>query len=249
MDNESKNKIIKSTKEGNVKKRSSAKSISKTTGTKANSTKTTSGKNKENADNKPIMKKKLNETVNLEKDFKKEIVAHKDVNADECIYCHKSFEKGYTICPHCHKRQKNNVNIAFFVGCAALLLFVIICVHFVGKYFDTSVNEDDYKLACEVVDYENLVRSPKDYKDKQVKVVGEVIDVSGYDDGLGNAMEITLNVNQFENGSEQLITIDFYDKDYAQGFLTGDIITVYGEYNSINGNIPNIEAKYIVFGQ
>jgi len=192
--------------------------------------------------------KNLNETVKVEQKAVKEVETEKNTNLKECVYCHKTFEKGYTICPHCHKRQKKNIGLIFFILCAVTFLFGIICFHFIEKYLFNTDNENDYKASCVLVDYENLVRHPVDYKGKTVRVIGTVVEVNGYDDGFGNNMEITINANQFDNGKEQLVTIDFSDKDYTQGFITGDLITVYGKYNSIDGNIPRIEAKYIVLG-
>ncbi len=191
----------------------------------------------------------INETVSLtpevitEEQPKEELV--------ECIHCHKGFEKGLTICPHCRKRQKSNIAILFFIVFGCVFLLAIICFHFVEKYVigNNSNYKDDYKENCILVDFENLVRHPKEYKHKDVKVIGTVMSVEGYDSGFSNNMVITINANLFENGVEQTMTVSFNDKEYSQGFLVGDLITIYGEYTEINGNVPNIKAKYIAFGR
>lgn len=192
----------------------------------------------------------LNETVNLEKD-------KPEMNPDEvavvsgqmCIHCHNYFDKGLTICPHCRKRQTNNsfgLTIAIVFGLVFLLF--IIAGYFVDKYMINTSNEEEYKTSCKLVSYENLIRVPKDYKNQKIKLIGTVVSVSGIDDGYGNEMTISLNANLFENGIEQIIQVNFRDKDYSQGFMQGDLITVYGEYTAINGNEPEIDAEYIVFG-
>lgn len=232
MNDEKKNKVTKKNTNSNETIKNTAK---KTTIKKAKKVET---------------KNDLNETINLKKDALNEIKIAKDENLIECKYCHKNYEKGYTICPHCHKRQKTtSIGIAFFITFAIIFLIGIITFHFIEKYLTNPQPEIDYKLTCQLVDYENLVRHPKDYKNKDIKVIGQVVNVEGYDDGISNNMTITINVNLFENGINQLITIEYNDYKYEQGFLAGDLITVYGKYTSINGNIPNISAEYIVFGK
>ncbi len=205
---------------------------------------------------KPVAKKtikkkdfeqNLNETV-LSVDVQKEVVINND-NLIECNNCHEKYEKGYTICPHCHKRQKTSVSLAFFIVFAVVFLFGIISFHFIDKYLFNKVAQNDYKDNCVLVDYENLVRRPKDYRGKAVKVIGHVVSVEGTDTGYGNKMRITINANLFDDGLEHFVTIDYSDTLYEQGFIEGDLITVYGDYTSINGNIPNINAKYIIFGK
>ena len=233
MDKENKKKTV------NNSKNSAKKSEPKKTTTKSGTKKSSTTKNS-------TIKKVAPVNENIKENNQSEII---NDNLIECVYCHQKFEKGYTICPHCRKRQKNSISLMFFIVILSILLFAIICFHFIEKSIGKNNTEEDYKQSCELVDYENLVRHPKDYKNKDIRVIGDVIDVTGYDDGFGNVMQITINANQFENGEEQLITIDYTDKDYSQGFLIGDTITVYGEYTNINGNIPNITAKYIIFGK
>ena len=171
------------------------------------------------------------------------------VSGQMCIHCHNYFDKGLTICPHCRKRQTNNsfgLTIAIVFGLVFLLF--IIAGYFVDKYMINTSNEEEYKTSCKLVSYENLIRVPKDYKNQKIKIIGTVVSVSGIDDGYGNEMKISLNANLFENGTEQIIQVNFRDKDYSQGFMKGDLITVYGEYTAINGNEPEIDAEYIVFG-
>ena len=221
--------------------------------TKTTTKKTTEKKPIRKTTTKRVVKKaqkaepNLNETI-TNQNVQKEAIIIND-NLIECNNCHQKFEKGYTICPHCHKRQAPSISLTFFIVFAVVFLFGIISFHFIDKYVLKNVVETDYKDTCVLVDYENLVRHPKDYRGKDVKVIGEIISVEGIDTGYGNNMHITINANLFEDGSEHLITIDYSDTTYDQGFIEGDLITVYGTYESINGNIPNINAKFIVFGK
>lgn len=226
-----------------TKKDEKKKTVKKSSGTKSSVKKKTTTK-------KPKSSITLNETVNLENDKtenKTEEVAM--ISGQMCKYCHNYFEKGLTICPHCRKRQtKNTVGLTVAIVFGLVFLLFIITGYFVDKYVFSSVNEDEYKASCKLVSYENLIRVPKDYKFEHVKVIGTIVSITGTDDGYGNDMTIELNANLFENGVEQIIKVNFRDKDYSQGFMQGDLITVYGEYTAINGSEPEIDAEFIVFG-
>lgn len=166
----------------------------------------------------------------------------------ECRHCHKDFEKGLTVCPYCRKSQKDQTGTIVITILSVILLISIIGNHFINLYYEKPVNESDYKFNCRLTSYEEMVRSPKDFKYKDVKVIGKVVDVEGKDVSYGNAMTVTIDANLFSGDSEQLITFKYTDKNYEMGFIEGDIVTIYGSYKSINGNTPFIDAKYIVFG-
>lgn len=193
---------------------------------------------------------KLNETVTIKKEEK--TINHEikhDENQKECMYCHKRFDKGMTICPHCRKRQKDNTFIVVTLVLALVFIIVIIGSHFLNKYNAPVESASEYKKECSLVAYENLVRYANQYKGKDIKIFGKVLYVNGFDEGYANNMTITINSNLFNDGSEQTVEIEYEDKNYDHGLLEGDVITVYGKYKEINGNIPTIKAKYIVFGQ
>lgn len=198
----------------------------------------------------PKKTKELNETVKIEETEKVNKIIPISENEIECIYCHNTFQKGMSICPHCRKRQKSNLSIVFFLLFAAIFITIILCTHFIEKIGDGSnLSEEDYKQSCELVSYENLVRKPVDYKDKDIRIIGTVVEVTGIDTGLGNDMKITIDANLFNDGKNYYVEINYVDKKYEQGFINGDMITVYGKYQTINGNMPVVNAKYIVFGQ
>lgn len=179
---------------------------------------------------------------------KKDIIFTDNVSANKCKHCHKYFEKELLICPYCNRDQKDNVGKIIIFVLSVILLLSIIGNHFIDKYYENQVSEAEYKYNCKLHSYEELVRKPKKYKKTNIKVIGQVIKVEGVDVSYGNVMNVTLDANLFDGPNEQLITFEFTDKNYELGFIEGDLITVYGEYTSINGNIPFVKAKYIVFG-
>jgi len=166
----------------------------------------------------------------------------------KCKYCHESFAEGLPICPHCRRSNKSQTGKIVIAVLAVILLLCIIASHFVEKYQTGQISENDYKYNCVLVSYEDLVRNTKEYKGKDVKLIGKVIEVLGYDFDFGNNISVTMNINLFDETIEKRVVFDYVDKDYSSGLIEGDIITVYGKFTAINGNTPQIDAKYIVFG-
>ena len=179
---------------------------------------------------------------------KKDIVFLDNVSANKCRHCHKFFEKELTICPFCHKDQKDNLGKIIIIILSIVLLLSIIGTHFLNKYYENKVSEDEYKFNCKLLSYEQLVRKPKIFKNTEIKIIGKVVKVEGVDVSYGNVMNVTIDANLFEEPHKQLLTFEYVDKNYEIGFIEGDLITVYGEYDSINGNIPFVKAKYVVIG-
>lgn len=183
---------------------------------------------------------KLNETVN-------EKVVVKGDDLQVCGNCGNLFDKGMSICPKCRKRNNSNYNLLYFIVFGIVFLFIILFAHFIEKYVVNVQSYDSYVAGCSEVTYENLVRVPKDYLGSNVVILGTVADVNGVSDGFSNNMEITLNLNLFDDGVVEYVTVYFEDSNYEYGFINGDIVKVFGEYEDINGNVPYIDAKYIEF--
>ena len=190
----------------------------------------------------------LNKTTAAKKTTVKAVKPVEILKQTECKHCHKKYEEGLTICPFCKKGQKDRTGAVVITILSIILLISIICNYFVNKYYEEGISEIEYKELCKLASYEELVRSPKDYKSKKVKVIGRVVDVDGLDVSSGNMMTIMLDTNLFDGLTEQIISFEYIDRDYEIGFIEGDILTVYGEYSQINGNTPFIKAKYITFG-
>lgn len=182
---------------------------------------------------------KLNETVS------DVVVKNNNDDLQVCKNCGYLFDKGMSVCPKCRKRCNSNYNLLYFIIFGIVFLFIILLVHFIDKYVVNEQSYDSYVAGCSEVTYENLVRVPKNYLGDDVIVLGSVSHVEGVSDGFSNNMEITLDLNLFDDGSIENVTVYFEDDSYEYGFMNGDIIKVYGEYETINGNIPYINAKYI----
>ena len=192
----------------------------------------------------------LNEVKNnIEENITNKI--EENLNVDQCKYCHKFFDKGLTVCPHCRKNQNiSTVSTVITILIAIFALLLLFTYFFMDNQNKNKLTPEEYKSTCVLVSYEDLVRSPKNTMYKTVKLIGKVVSVEGHDNGItGNSMTIKINVNLFANQAEQIVEINFNDKDYKQGFLTDDLIEVYGKYTQINGNIPTIEAEYIDFSK
>lgn len=192
----------------------------------------------------------LNEVKNnIEENITNKI--EKNLNVDQCKYCHKFFDKGLTVCPHCRKNQNiSTVSTIITILIAIFALLLLFTYFFMDNQNKNKLTPEEYKSTCVLVSYEDLVRSPKNTMYKTVKLIGKVVSVEGHDNGItGNSMTIKINVNLFANQAEQIVEIKFNDKDYKQGFLTDDLVEVYGKYTQINGNVPTIEAEYIDFSK
>ena len=226
-----------------VAKKNTGKTVPKKTNVKKS---TIVESNKKNVAKKAAPKT----TVKPKQPVKKTTPAVKEPKIEkiECRFCKKDFEKGLTICPSCKKNQKDQTGLMVIGVLLVLLLLSIIGTHFLQKYYNEEASESDYKYNSVLASYEDLVRSPKDYKNSSVKVIGKVIKVDGKDNLYGNSMTVTIDANLFDGNNKQLIKFDYTDESYKMGFIEGDIITIYGEYKLINGNVPFIEAKYITFG-
>lgn len=192
----------------------------------------------------------LNEVKNnIEENITNKI--EENLNVDQCKYCHKFFDKGLTVCPHCRKNQNiSTVSTVITILIAIFALLLLFTYFFMDNQNKNKLTPEEYKSTCVLVSYEDLVRSPKNTMYKTVKLIGKVVSVEGHDNGItGNSMTIKINVNLFSNQAEQIVEIKFNDKDYKQGFLTNDLVEVYGKYTQINGNVPTIEAEYIDFSK
>ena len=189
---------------------------------------------------KPTVKKALIENP--------EIMIVEEINEKLCTNCNANYATELMECPFCYNKKKVNRG-PIIMACLILLLLVgIIGSHFLEKHQEEQVSEAEYKYNCELVPYEDIVRSPKDYKNKDIKMIGQVLKVEGTDLGYGNKILVTLDVNLFDGPNAQLVEFEYIDKSYDMGLMKNDIITIYGKYTSINGNKPYMKVKYIVLG-
>ena len=117
--------------------------------------------------------------------------------------------------------------------------------------------EAAYKDACEKYKYSEIARAPGQYKGKQAKFTGEVIQVQ--QDTLLGMIFYTLRVNVTKKGSyysyyTDTIYVTYTAEENDPRILEDDIITMYGElqgektYTTVMGasvTIPSFDAEYI----
>lgn len=175
-------------------------------------------------------------------------IFEEDDNTVKCRHCKKFFNKDLEICPFCKKSQTDNLGRIVIAILSVVLVLTIMVTHFADKYYTNQITPSEYKYYCKFLSYEDLVRKPKKHKGTNVKVIGKVVSVTGTDLKYGNSMIVKIDTNLFEDTTEHIVELEYVDKEYETGFIEGDLITAYGEYASINGNIPFIKTKYIVFG-
>ncbi len=113
------------------------------------------------------------------------------------------------------------------------------------------VDETEYKDECIEKSYEELARNPDNVKGTKVKVTGEVIQVTEYN----NKIELRVNITKEEYGYyTDTIYVTYVPKAGEDKILEDDIVTIWGiaegdySYTSIMGSkvtLPKIDAKYI----
>ena len=113
------------------------------------------------------------------------------------------------------------------------------------------VDETEYKDECIEKSYEELARNPDNVKGTKVKVTGEVIQVTEYN----NKTELRVNITKEEYGYyADTIYVTYVPKNGEDKILENDIITIYGtakgdySYTSIMGakvTLPKIDADFI----
>lgn len=116
---------------------------------------------------------------------------------------------------------------------------------------NNTQNETEYKDECIEKSYEELARNPDNVKGTKVKVTGEVIQVTEYN----NKIELRVNITKEEYGYyTDTIYVTYVPKAGEDKILEDDIVTIWGisegdySYTSIMGSkvtLPKIDAKYI----
>lgn len=106
---------------------------------------------------------------------------------------------------------------------------------------------DEYKSSCKNYSYENLARNPDTYKDKKVKLRGEVVQV------IENGKKIDLRIYMDEE-YDDTVYVTYTLKSGEDRILEDDILMIYGTfeglvtYETVLGakvTVPYVEAAYI----
>lgn len=145
-------------------------------------------------------------------------------------------------------------------GAVAVVYFIFSTIGFGGiisgltdifdRPVDTSLSREEYVAACRTVNAEELYRSSDLYKDEFVTLTLKVVDRAtsvneDYD------TDKVYYICEAEGGSDFKIVIRDCIIDTPQKFITGDVVTIYGEcdgecsaydstYDPINGPLVNV---------
>jgi hypothetical protein len=120
-----------------------------------------------------------------------------------------------------------------------------------NEIVEEVIEESSFKNECINKNFEELARNPEKVKGTNVKVNGEVIQVTDYN----NKIELRVNITKEEYGYyTDTIYVTYVPKAGEDKILEDDIVTIWGiaegdySYTSIMGSkvtLPKIDAKYI----
>lgn len=125
---------------------------------------------------------------------------------------------------------------------------------------EATMSKEDFIASCQEYTYEEIARDPDQYKGKNAKFTGQVIQVQ--EDGDDVIMRVSITKNEYDYGDgdsdvfyEDPIYVEYTQKSNSESrVLENDIVTLYGTlgglmtYESIFGeqiSIPSINAEYI----
>ncbi|UKI29220.1 MAG: hypothetical protein L6V78_02570 [Clostridium sp.] len=107
-----------------------------------------------------VKEQSLNKLNEVKEEAKKRNQQHnrrKKLDVQRCKYCHKYFDKGLTVCPHCRKNQ--NINAVGIITSILIALFALLML-FTYFYMNKHANKTtpgEYKSTCVLVSYEDLI--------------------------------------------------------------------------------------------
>lgn len=97
------------------------------------------------------------------------------------------------------------------------------------KPVDDSISKEEYISLCENVTLEDICRSADGNKDKFMAVKLKIVKTVTYQDKYYNTKDYVCYLCEDENGSQYNIVIRDCLLEDQQRFISGDVITVYGE--------------------
>lgn len=167
------------------------------------------------------------------------ILGYESQISKPCTHCNREIPIEYKKCPYCKKKQKyhhrlTSVLVIFLaIGLSSFMLYVLYSP-------SNTVIETEYKNSCHNYSYEELVRNFNQLEDASVRIVGHVTNVktTGI---INNKIQIELFLEENEH---YLIKVN-YQNNSNLGIIYGDQIIIYGDYTSLDGNTPFIDARYI----
>ena len=123
---------------------------------------------------------------------------------------------------------------------------------------DETVDNSDLKSQCQSLDYQSILRTPKDYEGQYVTFEGKVVQVQESDSWTSDDVKVTLRVAE-ENDDDKIWWVEYTRTDTNEDrILEDDYVTVYGEctgiqkYEALLGNeitIPAVDAFEVIIGK
>ncbi len=114
----------------------------------------------------------------------------------------------------------------------------------------STMSDDQFRDACESIDYEDLARNPDEYTGELVKFTGEVIQVM--ESGSTGVMRVNVTKGSYGIYTDTVYVL--YEVDSSNHVLEDDIVSFYGtstglySYESIMGatiTIPSVVAEIV----
>ena len=190
-----------------------------------------------------------------------------------CVHCSASTPISKQKCIYCGKNPRQNalgvavkviLTIVALVGILAVFAPVFLSVYFTDEDDTTfiatqeeyhteivpeTLSESEYKETCEMVEYNNLARTPEKYVGKGIASQGEVVQIVYPEYGNIATLRIALGFGFVDYSEIILATADISQKR----ILEGDTLYFYGDfsgmesYESVLGSkitLPYVDIKY-----
>ena len=184
----------------------------------------------------------------------------------KCRACREEIDYLAKVCPLCREKQgtfsQRHPILLIFLVVLWLFLFVgiylalseyeIIDGNIVNNNIKTSEEvKQDFISSCTFYNYTDISRNPNNYKGRNAKFTGKVIQVQ---DVVFDNIIMLVDVNQKEYGLwDDTVYVTYKYRENESRILKDDIITMYGKikglksYTTVLGakvTIPELELKY-----
>ena len=168
------------------------------------------------------------------------ILGYESMECKMCPHCNRDIPINANKCPFCNKKMNpnNNKKTIFFIIIIALLNVIVL----ISLYRTPNPRvEANYRDQCVPITYEQMIRKADYYHHYNVYFSGKIKNITTINRSR-KIMELTIMV---DNQEEQMVDVEFKNIE-SIGYMLNDEVTIYGKYQSLNGNIPFIKAKYVI---
>jgi predicted nucleic acid-binding Zn-ribbon protein len=193
-----------------------------------------------------------------------------------CSECGKEFSDKADKCPSCgnpnptyvsedtqpekqKKKKKKGIGKKILIAVVVVIVLLVAISSLDGgggsqsiSEESKSMSEDDFKSACESIDYSEIFRNSDNYNGTKVKFKGQIQQVVTDKD---NYSEYLISVTKDEYGLWSDNIYVYLDREnVSDKFLEDDVVTFYGEsngtysYKNVMGSkteVPSVTALYM----